>query len=331
LKSNFTQTNFSRSSAQSLKTKVDLFVLNYNGATFILDTIESLTKASKHSQNECQIIVIDNASTDDSVNIICERFSHIEIFQMAENRVLCAFNDAVRASKANIVFLLNSDLKVQTDFIDPMVDVFNRKEDVFLVGGKSFLLDETYEGGLSIPLMRYGMFGTSCNFQGHEHFLHSRKHTFSVGFGAYDRSKFLELGGFDDLYLPGRLEDADISFRAWRKGWLSYFEPKSVLYHAGAKSFKARFGVRGTREIAYRNTYLFMWKNIFDTKFWIAHWVFFLPRLFWMLIKGQPEYATALIKSFGRLRLALKRRRDEKRKKYKLTDREVFNQFKHAN
>lgn len=307
--------------------RVELFVLNYNGAHYISDCIDSFLQAIRNSSHECCLSMIDNKSADDSVRVIRSKFQEVNVIPMEENRVLCSFNKAAARSQAEIVFLLSNDLKAGPFFIDPILSVFLEKQDVFLVASKSFLFDGSYEGGRSIPFMSFGLFGTACRFTGYERLIDRFGITFSAGFGAFNRKKFLELGGYDDLYLPGRMEDADLMFRAWKKGWKCYYQPKSILYHMGGKSFKDRFGERGTMEIAHRNTFLFMWKNVRSPQYLFQHFFFLLPRTVWMVLRGRYEFFTGFLKALGRLRQGLLRRREERRIQYAFNDRQVLRFF----
>ncbi len=310
--------------------RIELFVLNYNGAEYIVDCVESLFQAIDKSSHACQLFVIDNCSTDQSLPLLQSRFPQLRIHSMAQNNVLCSFNEPVAQSEASIVFLLNNDLKAESNFIDPLVSVFQKADDVFFAAAKSFLFDGSYEGGRSTAFVSFGLFGTSCRFKNYEEYINRSGITFSAGFGAYDRKKYLEIGGFDDLYLPGRMEDADLMFRAWKKGWRCYYEPTSILYHMGAKSFNKRFGVRGTMEIAHRNTFLFMWKNLHSPRYWTAHFLFLLPRMVWMLLRGRSELITGFLKALPRLNLALSKRRKEKAINYRFSDTEVISFFAHG-
>ena len=309
--------------------RVGIYILNYNGAEYVGTCIDSILKAIRNSAFKCDLTVIDNSSTDESVNLIKTRFPKVPIMQM-ENRVLCSFNEVVKQSQADVVFLLNNDLNADPFFIDPLVSIFAKQTDVFLVAPKSYLPNGSYEGGRSIPFIKFGFFGTTCHFNGFEKFKDEPGITFAAGFGAFDREKFLALGGYDDLYLPGRLEDADLAFRAWRKGWKSYYEPQSILHHLGAKSFKERFGTRGTMELAHRNTFLFMWKNIHSAKYWFSHFIFLIPRMFWMLCKGQPEFIAGFCKALRHLRKAFNKCKKEKENSYQFSDQNVISFFNHA-
>jgi len=130
----------------------------------------------------------------------------------------------------------------------------------------------------------------------------------AAGYGAFDRQKFLVLGGYDDLYLPGRLEDSDLCFRAWKKGWTLFYEPSSIVYHKGAMAFNERFGETGTLRINHRNAFLFVWKNITDLSYLAAHF-FFLPfRLLVALLRNQREFVLGFFDALPHAMKAVKRR-----------------------
>lgn len=309
--------------------RVDLFILNYNGASYALDSIASFLEAIKRSSYECKLFVIDNSSTDNSVELIRRQFFNVKILSM-KNRVLCSFNEAARGSNADVVFLLNNDLKVASDSLDHAIRLFQNHNDLFMVSMKSFLQDGSYEGGLAKPFLQLGIFGTTCHFKGHEKLIGRTNITFAAGFGAFDRKKFLELDGYDDLYLPGRLEDVDLCLRAWKKGWKSYYQPKSIVWHIGAKSFNERFGRRGTMELAYRNTFLFMWKNFRTPQYWFSHVIFLLPKMLWMLAKGRHEFITGFVKATRKIPTVIQRRKKEKSMAYKHSEREIMEKFRRA-
>jgi GT2 family glycosyltransferase len=79
---------------------------------------------------------------------------------------------------------------------------------------------------------------------------------------AVDRERFLELGGFDPLYLPGRLEDLDFAYRGYMAGYHARYVPASVAYHKGEATFRKELGAERSTALALRNTLLFQWKNL---------------------------------------------------------------------
>ena len=77
------------------------------------------------------------------------------------------------------------------------------------------------------------------------------------------RSKFLELGGFDELLWPLYHEDIDLSYRAWRRGWRILYEPKACCT-TWAVRFRLKYKQNELRAIVTQNTFLIQWKNIDD-------------------------------------------------------------------
>ena len=130
----------------------------------------------------------------------------------------------------------------------------------------------------------------------------------AAGYGAFDRKKFLALDGYDDLFLPGRLEDSDICFRAWRKGMKLYCQPKSVVYHKGAVAFNKKFNASGTLRINHKNSFLFVWKNIHDVGYIFTHIILLPLRLLLALLKGQKEFIQGFFDALPKLKEALNRR-----------------------
>jgi len=303
-----------------LQPTVNIIILNYNGKDLLSECLPSIVEASHVSEYSCKVTVIDNVSNDGSVEYLMANFSDVEVVEAKENLVLCSYNEVLRSTKDDIVILLNNDIKVRNDFVDPLIELF-KQEDVFLVSPKSYFFDGRYEGGRSYTFMKYGIFGTDNSFKDDCAQANEMGYTFASGFGAFDREKFLELGGYDELYLPGRLEDADLCFRAWKMGYKCYYQPESVVYHKGAESFKNNFGVSGTLVITFRNVFLFMWKNISSPLFLLEHIVLLFPRLIFACLRGQTEFVYGFLKAIPLLPRALKKRNIDNSL---LNDRDIF-------
>ena len=299
---------------------VNIIILNYNGRNLLSECLPSIVEASHTSKYPCKVTVIDNVSTDDSVSFLRLNFPDVDVVKAKENLVLCSYNDVLRFIEDDIVILLNNDIKVRNDFVDPLIEPF-REEDVFLTSPKSYFFDGRYEGGRSYIFMKYGVFGSDNVFKDDCEQANEKSYTFASGFGAFDREKFLELGGYDDLYLPGRLEEVDLCFRAWKSGYKCYYEPESVVYHKGAESFNDNFGVSGTLVITFRNVFLFMWKNISSPLFLLEHIVLLFPRLIFACLRGQTEFVYGFLKAIPLLPQALRRRNIDNRL---LSDRDLF-------
>jgi N-acetylglucosaminyl-diphospho-decaprenol L-rhamnosyltransferase len=309
---------------------INIIVLNYNGQKLIPRCLPSIIEAKAFTKSKCsvRITVIDNESTDDSVNILRSYGHDINITRM-KNRVFCSYNDVIENQTEEIALILNNDIRVDKGFIDPMINTLEANADAFMVSPKCYdFAGTSLEGGRSKGYIKYGWFGAIAKYQGWEKDIDNYHYTFQSGFGAIRRNRFIELGGYDDLYLPGRLEDSDLCFRAWKKGWKCYYQPKSAIYHIGGVSFKKEFGKNGISSIDTKNSALFFWKNIESPIYWFQHIIFFPLRMLYWLLKGDFAAVKGLFQAFGKIKETMLKRRKEKNLQYVLSDEEVFNIFR---
>ncbi len=303
--------------------KISTYVLNYNGATLLPECLPSLVSAQSQAGCEARLYVIDNSSTDNSLEVLKNQFPNVAVLK-ASNRFLSSFNDYVFKDSADVVVLMNNDVKVKEDFLAPIVNMFEEQEDAFMVSPLCLnFSDHEYQGGLSVLYKKFGWWGTRS--------LDPRMMVFpyTISMGAcmaFRRDRFTVLSGFDDLYLPGILEDLDIGFRGWRRGWKGYVAQESIIYHKGQASFKTKFGASKIRVIAVRNTFFFIWKNISDGFFLLEHFFWILPRMFYALLTGDLPFLSGCFQALSRASAAFSRR--EKNSSTKLSDREILNIFR---
>ncbi len=305
--------------------RAHLLILNYNGADILGETLPTLQAAMAQSKHECRLSVIDNASPDKSVDFLKEHFKNVTIYRQP-NRLLCSYNEVLEQIDEEWVILLNNDLKVAPDFLDLLLDPFLEDPLLFMVSPSNRSYDgRQSRGGPCRAWMSFGIFKAADIPENKSQKITEAVATFAAGSaGAYDRKKFLALGGYDDLYLPGTVEDTDLCFRAWKRGYRCLYEARSVVYHEGQRSFRKAFGVFGTAEMNARNIYLFMWKNFEDPRLWVEHLICLPLRLVGHLLRGQLFWITGFVKALGRLPEVLKRRRLADRALWKRTDKEVI-------
>src|SRR5262249_37076802 len=144
-----------------------------------------------------------------------------------------------------IVILLNNDMVLDEHFIRPLLDGF--AESVFAVTGQIYLQDATRrreETGKTSGRFRRGMLELAHEpiFEGDPDREYQPVLWAGGGSTAYDRRKFLALGGFHALFSPAYVEDVDLSYRAWQRGWKSLFTPRSIVHHKHRASSNKRFG-----------------------------------------------------------------------------------------
>jgi GT2 family glycosyltransferase len=177
-----------------------------------------------------------------------------------------------------VAVLLNNDIKLDEDAIDPLVEPLLADQPAgaakcFMTAPRCWLFDgKTHEGLQAAVRWHWGLVEATAYFAGHEQARRRRGLTAAAGpVMAVDRRLFLELGGFDPLYLPGRLEDLDFAFRGYMAGYEAQYVPEAVSYHKGQASFNAAFGPAGSDALALRNTLLFQWKNLRRPGHWLRH------------------------------------------------------------
>lgn len=288
--------------------RVHILVLNHNGRALLQECLPSVVASARSATWPCRVSVIDNDSSDDSVAWLVRSWPEVGVMR-SSNRGLVSFNEAVRLVNESVVMLLNNDVKLGVGCVDHLVRAFERHADCFIAGPLCWTFDGRYEGTLSDLCFRRGLVHTRLNQAGSTVAADSANYTASAGAVlAVSREKFLALGGFDSLYLPGRYEDLDLAFRGWIAGWNAYFVPEAITYHKGSATFGSCFGQQEVNTLDVRNAILFAWKNLHEPRHVGIHLAFLMLRVLRAVATGQWEFLAGLIGAVRRLPKALQRR-----------------------
>ena len=247
--------------------QVDILVLNYNGRGLLAECLPSVLAAAGASRHECRVAVIDNDSQDGSVVWLREHFPEVRIF-CCPNRGLCSLNDVLARLESPVAILLNNDVRLAQEAIDPWIAPLLEeggaaRSGCWMTAPRCYGWDGQYEGGKTAVRWRWGLVQASGLIDGLETAAGRASETASAGSAlAVDRDVFCRLGGFDPLYLPGRLEDLDLAFRPYLAGYHARYVPEAVVWHLGMGTFGPVFGQKRCRHLDLRNTLLFQWKNL---------------------------------------------------------------------
>jgi GT2 family glycosyltransferase len=133
------------------------------------------------------------------------------------------------------------------------------------------------------------------------------------------------LGGFDSLYAPFYVEDTDLSYQAWKRGWKCLLAPASKVVHKHRSTSEKKFGAEFVEKTVRKNQFLFVWKNVTDASMMSQHFVN-LPRLHGraMLADIHVRFEIgAYLRALRQLPSALQRRWVNL-PAYSLSDREVL-------
>lgn len=269
--------------------------------------------AKDNPQNQIlEIIVVDDGSADASVKLIKEKFPQVKLIKHSKNRGFsAAVNTGARASKGNLIVLLNSDVIPSSDFLVATIKHFENPK-VFAVS----LHEKGY--GWAKGTFADGYVGLAM---GKEAVKSCPSFYVSGGSGVFRRKIWMELGGMDEKLLsPFYWEDIDLCYRATKRGYQVLWEPESLLVHKHESTI-SKFSQHYVARIRERNQLLFIWKNITSSNLTRKHFAGVLKRL-----ATHPGYLRIILMALGRVGIALKARKKEKRES-KISDETIFARF----
>jgi len=300
---------------------------NWNGKDLLEKYLPSIVTAlAGNADNE--IIVVDNGSEDGSAAFVRENFPQVTLVALETNLGFGGGSNAgFRAAKNEIVVLLNSDMRVAPDFLAPLLEGFD-DPDVFAVSCQIYFSDparKREETGLTQGWWQDGGLRVRHRIDDEVRDLFP---CFYGGGGscAFDREKFLELGGFDELLAPFYLEDTDLGYMAWKRGWKVLYQPRSIVYHEHRGTIGKRFREEQIQAVLKKNYLLFCWKNIHEWRKLAAHFLFAWAGMLLAVLFGDVALRpnlTALWRAFTQLGQACRSRR-RARSLARVSDTEAF-------
>lgn len=276
---------------------------NWNGRDLLEKYLPSVVEAVGDNPDN-EIIVVDNGSADGSPDFLRERFPDVRLLPLTENHGFGGGSNAgVQAARNDIVVLLNNDMRVERNFLVPLLSGFS-DEKVFAVSCQIFFSDPNKfreETGLTQGWWSGGRLRVRHRIDDKVDRLFP---CFYGGGGscAFDRRKFLELGGFDALLGPFYLEDTDLGYMAWKRGWKILYQPASKVYHEHRGTIGKRFTPSQIQTVLQKNFILFTWKNIHSWQWLAAHFAFTLGGVLVSVVLGEALERATLSGLWGAFR-----------------------------
>lgn len=285
---------------------ISLILPNYNGKKLLQKNLPAVLRAFNNWQGKYEIIVVDDASSDNSIEFLKENYPQIKIVKHQFNqRFAQSCNDGVRQAKGEIVILLNTDVVPEKEFLKPLLANFKNKN-VFAVGCR----EESLVGGKVLFSGRaLGIFkrGILVHWRAQDQ---SGKKTLwaAGGSAAYRKEIWDKLGGFDTLYKPAYGEDIDISYRAWKSGYQVLFQPKAIVFHQHETTNKKSLGENKIMQAALKNQLIFTWKNVTDRLILISHLLWLPYYLIFASISTKGIFLLAFFQALFLLPQVIKKR-----------------------
>jgi len=241
--------------------KTTIIIPNYNGIEYLEDCLASLQKCEP---SDFHIIVVDNGSTDGSVELLKEKFSEVEGIFLAENTGFApAVNRGLEKTKTPYALLLNNDILVEPDFVQKMENAIEEHENCFSVSAKMLQMHEPelLDGAGDLYCALGWAFALGKGKTASDHYTKPAKIFSSCGGAVIYRMDILnEIGYFDENHFA-YLEDVDLGYRARIHGYDNRYEPAAVVYHAGSGFSGSRYNEFKTK-LASRNSIYIILKNM---------------------------------------------------------------------
>jgi GT2 family glycosyltransferase len=219
-------------STSRLSPSASIVVVSYNTAAHIEACLLSLLEL--HYPGQIEVIVVDNASTDGSVELVRKRFPDVELVELPDNKGFAgAASVGMYMASGDIVATVNPDVRLHPDWLRAVADTL-APPSVGVVGSKIFYPDHKtiqHAGGiLDYPLATTGHIGRGEPDS--PEYSHPRVVQFVTGAAlAMRRDVGHALGFFDDDYYPVFYEDVDLCWRANKEGLKTIYQPKAIAYH----------------------------------------------------------------------------------------------------
>lgn len=258
------------------KPEVSVIVLNWNGKRFLSDCLGSLLNQSYSSY---EVLLVDNGSTDDSLQFASEAFgknSRLRILALTENYGFSRGNNiGINNSRGQYVIILNNDTRVRKDFIKELVSIAKSDPQVASVGcrilsmnGKTWFSQKFTNGGFVVPLFLQNLVRNRVEAISGRYC----RNLANSGCACLFRKEVIsKIGGYDEDFLAD-YEDWDLGYRINLAGYKSVHIPLALVFHVGGGSA----GYRPERyERIYRNIMLSNFKN-YDTFNLLTRFPFFI-------------------------------------------------------
>lgn len=251
----------------SLAPRVAIVILNWNGRRYLEQFLPSVL-ASTYANKE--VVVADNASSDDSIAFLQTAYPTVRIIALDRNYGFArGYNDALRQVEADFYVLLNSDVEVSPAWIEPVVELMQSNIAIGACQPKLLLFAERsqfeYSGAAGGWLDRFGYpFARGRIFdvceQDHGQYDSTEPVFWASGAAMFVRAQaFHALGGLDEYFFAHQ-EEIDFCWRLQRSGYQVYCCPQSVVYHVGGGTLPK--GNSRKVFLNFRNNLVMMAKNM---------------------------------------------------------------------
>lgn len=318
--------------------KIAVVILNWNGAQLLEQFLPKIIAYS----GAAELYVADNASTDNSILVLQQNFPQVKIIKNSANFGFAkGYNEALKHVDADVFALVNSDIEVTPNWLDPIIETFIKEKETAIIQPK--ILDFKNKSKFEYA----GAAGGFIDAYGYPFCRGRIFDTIEVDLGQYNNAvaifwasgacffirseTFHSLHGFDDEFFAHQ-EEIDLCWRAFNNKHVIKYIPNSVVYHVGGATLQQ--GNPQKTFLNFRNSLLMLTKNLPSNKLYSR----LLIRMLLdgiagvqFLFQGKPKHFLAILKAHYSFYLLFytfyKKREAVQRKNYFKTKSVVYTYF----
>jgi GT2 family glycosyltransferase len=246
---------------------VSVIIPNWNGAEHLPTCLDSLRRQTHRA---FEVIVVDNNSSDDSLNLLKTEYADVLMLPLAENRGFAgACNEGIITAQGEFIALLNNDTEADENWLTEIVAAFHRHPDAGLIASKMLLFDRRDTFHTAGDIYRFnGTPGNRGVWQRDKGQYDTEEPVFSAcgGSAAYRRIMLDEVGLLDEDFFYS-CEDLDLAWRAQLAGWRCIYAPSAVVYHKLSAT-----GGGTTASFFDGRNFIYILTKDYPSDLWRSHW-----------------------------------------------------------
>lgn len=209
---------------------VSVIIPNWNGAAHLPTCLGALRA---QTFRDVEVIVVDNASTDDSAELLGREYPEAQVIRLDRNYGFTgACNTGLRAAQGEFLILLNNDTQAAPDWLAEVVAAFERHSEAGMVASKMLLFDRRDILHTAGDVFKTD--GTPGNRgvweEDRGQFTEGPVFSANGGSAAYRKAMLDQIGPLDEDFFFS-CEDVDLAWRAQLAGWHCVYAPRAVVYH----------------------------------------------------------------------------------------------------
>lgn len=278
-----------------------IVVLNFNGKDFLDDCFTSL---SRQCYRNYEVFLVDNASSDGSVEFVEKKFPWVKIIANSENYGFAEGNNiGIKNTQGDYIIFLNNDTEVEATCIEEMVKLTESDSTIGICGCK--ILQYNERNKIDVMGLKCDIFGfpypighNEDDFGQYDEYVKTRN-LFVLGAALLVKREVLNrVGGFDPRFFI-LTEDMDLCWRTRLLGYKLVIMPRARVYHRGSGEMK-NFPRSQTRYLSERNTIRMLIKNYSGVtlfKILPMYFYLFLIELIFFILIGKYKIAFADIRA----------------------------------